>query len=90
MAAKRKSKKSGSKVVPSSVGELAVEVVKTAVGVAKIAKDAVGDLVSGKGKKAKKTGAKKKGAARKKKAEATASDAEGAPKRTRKQKAAAA
>ena len=34
--------------------------------------------------------AKKKGAARKKKAEATGSDAEGAPKRTRKQKAAAA
>jgi large subunit ribosomal protein L17 len=33
---------------------------------------------------------KKKGAARKKKAEATASDAEGAPKRTRKQKAVAA
>jgi large subunit ribosomal protein L17 len=34
--------------------------------------------------------AKKKGAARKKKADATASDAEGAPKRTRKQKAVAA
>jgi hypothetical protein len=34
--------------------------------------------------------AKKKGAARKKKGEGTASDAEGAPKRTRKQKAAAA
>jgi large subunit ribosomal protein L17 len=34
--------------------------------------------------------ARKKGAARKKKAEATASDAEGAPKRTRKQKAVAA
>jgi large subunit ribosomal protein L17 len=34
--------------------------------------------------------AKKKGSARKKKAEATAGDAEGAPKRTRKQKAAAA